>query len=120
MMKKTMVLGASPNPARYAHKAVSRLVAQGHEVIPVGIKAGEIAGINILNELRPVEDIHTISLYLGVPHQAAYYDYILSLQPQRLIFNPGTENPELGRLAREQGIAVESACTLVMLATGAY
>ena len=106
MKKKTLVLGASPNPARYAYTAVSRLVAGGHEAIPLGIKAGQIAGIDILNELRLIEDIHTISLYLSPIHQPAYYDYILSLNPQRLIFNPGTENTELVQLAREQGICV--------------
>lgn len=120
-MKKTVVLGATTNPARAAFAAVERMVRKGVEVIPVGIRKGEVAGVAIRNDLPAPAGVHTVTLYLGSPRQSQYYDYILKeLQPKRLIFNPGTENPELAHLARESGIEVEIACTLVMLSMGTY
>lgn len=120
-MKKTLVLGASPNPARYAYAAVEQLAVHGHEVIPIGQRKGEIAGLPIINEPPAVEGVDTITLYLSPENQRPYYDYILhEIRPKRLIFNPGTENAELARKAREVGIEVEMACTLVMLAIQAY
>lgn len=118
--KRTLVLGASTNPARYSNRAVGMLLEKGIEPVPVGIKNGNIEGIPILNGEPKLEDVHTVTLYLNPERQKAYYDYILSLQPKRIIFNPGTENPELIRLARENDIEVEIACTLTMLAVGNY
>ena len=119
-MKKTLVLGASPNPSRYSNIAVNRLTNHGHEVVPVGVREGEIAGIEIIKGRPEVECIDTVTLYLNPKRQEEYYDYILALNPKRIIFNPGTENPELSRLAREQGIETEIACTLVQLSIGEY
>ncbi|MEL6924785.1 MAG: CoA-binding protein [Bacteroidota bacterium] len=119
-MKKTIVLGASPNTRRYAYHAVQRLLAAGHEVIPVGIKKGIIEGIPIRNDQSLIEDIDTITLYINPTIQKSYYDYILSLKPNRIIFNPGTENPELANLAKEKGIETEVACTLVLLSLNEY
>ena len=119
-MKKTIVLGATPNPDRYAFQATKRLKAYGHEVIPLGIRKGEIEGIKIENSTPQYEGVDTITLYLNPDLQKPYYDYILSLQPKRIIFNPGTENFELVRLAKQQGIKTEMACTLVMLSIGNY
>lgn len=119
-MKKTIVLGATPNPARYAYLATMRLAQRGHEVIPVGIRAGEIEGITIQEGKPEIEGVDTVTLYLGPERQAEYYDYILSLKPKRIVFNPGTENPELVQLAKEQGIETVEGCTLVMLSIGAY
>ncbi len=119
-MKKTIVLGATPNPDRYAFQATKRLKAHGHEVIPLGIRKGEIEGIKIENSTPQYEGIHTVTLYLNPDLQKSYYDYILSLKPKRIIFNPGTENFELVRLAKQQGIETEMACTLVMLSIGNY
>ena len=119
-MKKTLVLGASTNPIRYSNAAVQRLTNGGFEVVPVGIEEGEISGVPILRGRPAMDDVHTITVYLNPRRQEEYYDYILSLNPKRIIFNPGTENPELMRLAREKGIEVEMACTLVMLAVGQY
>ena len=116
----TLVLGASTNPARDSHQAVHRLVRAGHTVSAVGLREGEIAGIDIQTGTPELEDVHTITLYLNARRQEPLYDYILGLNPQRIIFNPGTENPELVRLANEAGIEVEIACTLVMLATDSY
>ncbi|MCB0563732.1 MAG: CoA-binding protein [Phaeodactylibacter sp.] len=119
-MKKTLVLGASTNPIRYSNAAVHRLAQGGFEVVPVGVREGEISGVTIEQGKPVLENIHTITLYLNPQRQQEYYDYILSLNPKRIIFNPGTENPELIRLAREKGIEVEMGCTLVMLAVGQY
>jgi hypothetical protein len=118
--KRTVVLGASTNPARYSHRAVGLLLDKGIEPIPVGIKRGEIEGIPILNGEPELEDVHTVTLYLSPDNQRQYYDFILGLHPKRIIFNPGTENPELIRMAREQDIEVEIACTLTMLVVGNY
>jgi len=119
-MKKTLVLGASTNELRYSYIATQRLKTYGHEVVPVGIREGAIEGIEIQQGEPDVEGVDTITLYLNPQRQEAYYDYILGLKPKRIIFNPGTENPTLMRLAREQDIETEAACTLVLLSTGQY
>lgn len=119
-MKKTVILGATPNPERYAYLATSRLKKAGHEVLPVGNKKGDIEGIVIENGTPQYEGVDTVTLYLNPDNQKIYYDYILSLKPKRIIFNPGAENWELVRLAKEQGIETEIACTLVMLSIGNY
>jgi predicted CoA-binding protein len=119
-MKKTIVLGASPNPSRYSNRAVKRLLSSGFEPIAIGIRKGEIEGIEILTDVPFIKNVHTITLYLNPERQKPHYDYILNLKPERIIFNPGTENPELMRLASDQEIKVEVACTLVLLAVGEY
>ena len=118
--KKTVVLGATPNPSRYAYLATNRLKEYNQPVVPVGIRQGEIGGTEILQGTPPIEEVDTVTLYLGAPRQKQYYEYILSLEPKRIIFNPGTENPELVQLAKEQGIESVRGCTLVMLAVGDY
>ncbi|MBX2874844.1 MAG: CoA-binding protein [Saprospiraceae bacterium] len=119
-MKKTLVLGASTNPTRASHQAVHRLLNNGHEPVLVGIKEGDVAGIDIQHGQPELADIDTVTLYMNPKRQVDQYEYILGLEPKRIIFNPGTENPTLMRLAREKGIEVEIACTLVMLATDQY
>ena len=119
-MKKTLVLGATTNAGRYAYLAVNALTRHGHEVVPVGVRTGEVAGIPIQHGMPPVPEVDTITLYIGPARQTAYYHYILSLQPKRLIFNPGTENPELAALAEAHGIETVEGCTLVMLSIGGY
>jgi predicted CoA-binding protein len=119
-MKKTLVLGASDNPSRYAYRAVHSLKNHGHEVVPVGIRQGKVAGLDIHTDRPALDDIDTVTLYVGPQNQPSWYDYILSLKPRRIIFNPGTENPELERRAQQQGIRTEEACTLVMLSIGNY
>ncbi len=119
--KKTLVLGASPKPERYSNKAVRLLRKFGHPVVAVGLRNDVIEDIPII---RPEEvkekDIHTVTLYLSPKNQKAYYDFILSLQPKRVIFNPGTENPELKKLLEEKGIETVENCTLVMLRSGLF
>lgn len=120
-MKRTLILGASSNPERYAYKATMRLAENSHPVFPVGLRAGEIGNHQILTDTPIIENIDTITLYVGAQNQPVYYDYILNqIKPKRIIFNPGTENPELEKLAQEQGIETEVACTLVLLSIGNY
>lgn len=118
--KKTLVLGASPNPARYSYLAVNRLSRYNQPVVAIGKRKGKVGDVEIDTERAPLADIDTITLYLNPQNQKQYYDYIISLKPKRIIFNPGTENPELYKLARENNIQVLEACTLVMLGTGQY
>ncbi|KAF2513515.1 CoA-binding protein [Flavobacterium foetidum] len=118
--KKTLVLGASTNPERYSYRAVNMLVAKGHSVIAIGQKAGEVAGVSIHAKIIPVKNIDTITLYLNPNRQREYYNFIVETKPKRVVFNPGTENPELYQLLESNGIEVEIACTLVLLATSQY
>lgn len=118
--KKTVVLGASPNPVRFSYKAVKSLLRHDQEVVAVGFREGLIEGETILTGQPPIENVHTVSIYIGSSRQADYYDYIFSLKPVRVIFNPGTVNPEfMGRL-KQAGIEPVSECMLVMLNDGEY
>jgi predicted CoA-binding protein len=119
-MKKTVVLGASENPARYSYLAVQKLERYGHPVVAIGKKAGKVGSIPVTTERTEEKDVDTVTLYLNPGLQRQYYDYILSLHPKRIIFNPGTENDELQQLAKENGIQPLEACTLVLLGTGQY
>lgn len=118
--KKTLVLGATPNTGRYANLAANRLVSHGHSIVNVGIREGEVAGVPIEKPDTIHTDIDTITLYVGPQRQPPLYDYILSTHPKRIIFNPGTENSELRKLATDKGIETEYACTLVLLSIGDY
>lgn len=120
MAHKTVVIGASPNPDRYAYKAVQSLVNHNQPVVAVGIRKGEIAGVTIQTGHPEIADVHTVTLYVGRSGQPDLYDYILSLKPRRVIFNPGTENPELAKLLHKNGVEVTEACTLVLLSTNQY
>ena len=118
--KKTLVIGASQNPQRYSYLAVQRLNAHNHPVVALGKRPGNIGNTVIETEHKPFDNIDTVTLYLNPVRQKEYYDYILSLHPKRIIFNPGAENDELLELAKSKGIDVEEACTLVMLSTQQY
>ena len=118
--KKTLVLGASTNPSRYSYLAIHRLIDHGHEVVPIGIKKGEVAGISILEKFDEVDAVDTVTLYVGPQNQAQYHDQILDLKPKRVIFNPGTHNHKLIEALEENGIEAVDACTLVMLSAGTY
>lgn len=118
--KKTLVIGATDNPARYSFLAINSLRQHGHPVIGIGNRNGKVGDVSFSKE-RPIDqDIDTITLYLNPKNQEEYYDYILSLHPQRIIFNPGTENKVLEKMAEDKGIQVMEACTLVLLSTGMY
>ncbi|MCP4457903.1 MAG: CoA-binding protein [Cytophagales bacterium] len=121
-MRKTVVIGATPNPARYAFLAAEKLTIHQEDFVLVGIKKGEVFGKEILDlRSKPeIDNVDTITLYLSAFNQREWEEYILSLNPKRIIFNPGAENFELGRKAESQGIESENACTLVMLGSGVY
>lgn len=118
--KKTLVLGASANPGRYSCMAIKKLVEAGQSVVGIGLKEEEVAGIKIHTKQIPLKNIDTVTLYLNPSRQKEYYNYITGIQPKRVIFNPGTENPEFYQLLRSNNIQVEVACTLVMLSMKQY
>jgi predicted CoA-binding protein len=118
--KKTLVLGASDNPARYSFLAINRLRNYQHPVVAIGLKNRTVADVPIDTEKKAFTDVDTITLYLNATRQKEYYDYILSLHPKRIIFNPGAENEELYQLAQKNNIQPMEACTLVLLSTGQY
>lgn len=121
-VKKTAIIGATDNPSRYAYLAASMLKQYQHPIVPLGIKKGEVFGTEILDiRQKPVvNDVDTVTLYIGPHRQPEWYDYLLSLKPKRIIFNPGTENPELEKLAEDHGIESLEACTLVLLRSHQY
>ena len=118
--KKTLVLGASANPARYSCMAIKKLVNHDYPVVGIGLKEEEVSGIKIHTKQLPLTNIDTVTLYLNPSRQRDYYNYIIELEPKRVIFNPGTENPEFYQLLRQNKIEVEVACTLVMLSMNQY
>ena len=120
MKKNTVVLGASQNEERYSNMAVKKLIAHSHPVTAIGNKEGIINDVKIIKDNPVVHDVDTVTLYLNPENQKPYYNYILSLNPKRIIFNPGTENDELEKLATEKGIKTMDACTLVLLSTNQY
>lgn len=117
MSKKTVIVGSSTNRGRYAWLAAQMLTEYGHPIVPLGIKQGQVFGQDILDiRKKPaIEDVDTITLYLSPQNQKSWYRYLLDLKPSRIIFNPGTENEEFEALAREEGVEVMEACTLVLL-----
>lgn len=119
-MAETLVVGASENPERYAYKAVRMLREYNHEVIAFGNRPGKIGDIAISTDWNSNWSPDTITLYVNSKIQEQFIDRIIALRPRRLIFNPGTENPEFQKLLKQNSIEVEEACTLVMLSTGQY
>ena len=119
-MKKTLVLGASLKTDRYSNYAIHSLVETNHEVVGIGLKEGFVNRVKIFKGKPLVDGIHTVTLYLNAKRQIEYYDYIIALQPERVVFNPGTKNKELEGLLKKNNIFFEEACTLVLLSTGQY
>lgn len=121
MHKRTLVLGASPNPNRFAYKAIRSLQRRDYPIIAIGKKDADLDGI-IIRSGKPTDigEIHTVALYLNAQHQKEFYEYLLKLKPRRIIFNPGTHNPEFAEMAKEKGIEVVEDCLLVMLNNGKY
>lgn len=117
---KTLVLGASTKPGRFSYLAIKSLIKNGVDVVAIGAREGELDGIKIHNKQTPIDELHTVSLYLSPANQANYLDYIIKLKPHRIVFNPGTENPTLVKMARENNIEVVFDCTLVMLNNGSF
>ena len=119
-MKKTLVVGASLNPDRYSFKAINALRLAGHPVVAFGLKEGIVADVNIHKEWQFTSDIDTVTMYVNPQRQIELYDKIIALNPKRVIFNPGTENPEFETLLASEGIETEIACTLVLLSIEHY
>lgn len=117
---KTLIIGASKNPERYSYKAADKLLKHGHEIELLGLRPDEIFGQTIDTEKKQFTDIDTVTMYVGPQRQAEYFDYIVSLKPRRVIFNPGTENEDFFDILKKNNIEFETACTLVMLGTGQY
>ena len=120
MNKNTLVFVASTKEERYSYKATLKLKEAGHKVYPVGFREGNINGLEIITNLPQIKELDTITLYINPKRQEEFYDYILSLKPKRIIFNPGTENPKLYQILEENNIEFEAACTLVLLSTNQY
>lgn len=120
LLPRTLVLGASQRPERYSYLAIRSLRKHQIEVVAIGARKGIVEDVEIQTEPKDFEDIHTVTIYLNPKNQLPYFNYILGLNPKRIIFNPGTENPELEKLARKNGIDVVEGCTLVMLSNGTY
>jgi predicted CoA-binding protein len=118
--KKTLVLGASDNPSRYSYLAIQQLKRHGHPVVAIGRRDCSVGNVEIDKEKKPFDNVDTVTVYMNAQHQQEYQDYILSLHPKRIIFNPGAENEELSALAESKGIESLQACTLVMLSTNQY
>ena len=119
-MKKTVVIGASPNEARYSNMAVHKLHNYGHEVVPLGIRKGNIDNFEIITDKPTLTDINTVTMYVGPQNQDDWIEYIFSINPKRIIFNPGTKNNYFIDEARKKGIEVLITCTLVLLDSGGY
>lgn len=118
--KKTLVLGASPDPSRYSYLAIMKLREKDHDVVAIGKRNGKVSDVKIDTKEKVIENLDTVTLYLNANNQKEYYNYIFSLKPQQIIFNPGAENKELVSLAEKKGIQAREACTLVLLSTGQY
>jgi predicted CoA-binding protein len=116
----TLVLGASTKPERYSYKAILQLRAKNYPVVALGVAAGKVADVDFVMDFEKLPPIHTVSVYLNPARQEAYYEKIIALQPQRVLFNPGTENPQFSEMLKSVGIQSENACNLVLLATNQY
>jgi predicted CoA-binding protein len=120
MKKKTLVLGASTKPERYSYKAIKMLRSRSHPVTAIGMRQGKVDDVEIVNEMLPIKDLDTVTMYLSPINQEPYYQYLVDLKPKRVIFNPGTENFDLMKVLKDNDIAVTSYCTLVLLSTDVY
>ena len=118
--KKTLVIGGSIKPERYSNKAIRQLLSYGHPVVSVGMREAEVEGVKIQTGYPEFKDIHTVTLYVGPKNQPHFYDYLLGLNPDRIIFNPGTENDEFVKMAEDNNIEAVQHCTLIMLAEGSF
>jgi predicted CoA-binding protein len=120
MTKSTLVIGASLKDSRYSNIAVKTLVSKKFPVTAIGLREGYIDETHVITETPKLNDIHTVTLYLGPENQKTWYNYILDLNPQRVVFNPGTENDEFRDLLSSAGIETIEGCTIVMVQAGTY
>ncbi|MFW6020018.1 MAG: CoA-binding protein [Bacteroidales bacterium] len=118
--KKTIVLGVSPDPQKRAHRVCKKLLEKGHTIVPLGIRPGYVNNIPIITDISTAEEVHTVIIYLRASRQKSWLPYILASKPRRIIFNPGSENPELIELAKERKIDILYECALLMLSSNRY
>ncbi|MBN1950432.1 MAG: CoA-binding protein [Bacteroidales bacterium] len=119
-MGKIVLIGASMNPARYSNQAVRSLHRNGYEVVAIGRRPGKVGDVEIITGLPPVQEVDKVVLYINAQVQREYYDYIFRLRPGEIIFNPGTENPELAGLAVRNRVEIRYDCALVLLDAGMF
>lgn len=121
MKEKVAILGASHNPERYAYKAFKMLQEYGHDPVPVNPGRVEIEGKKVFPALGAIDfPIDTLTMYVGPAISTSLANDILALRPKRVIFNPGSENPELEKKLEQKGVQVLEACTLVLLRTNQF
>jgi len=120
MTKNTLVIGASLKESRYSNLCVRTLVSGHFPVTAIGLREGSIDETPVQSGYPELNNIHTVSLYLGPENQVSWYDYILKLNPERVVFNPGTENEEFQDVLTNAGIEVIEGCTIVMVKSGTY
>lgn len=120
MRDKTLIIGASSNPERYSYKAAEKLLANNHEIYMIGNREDTLFEREVLKQQVAYTDVDTVTMYVSPQNQTNYFDYITTLNPRRVIFNPGTENAKLAKHLEAKGIETEEACTLVLLATNVY
>ena len=116
----TLVMGASLKEDRYSNRVIKVLRGFNYPVYAFGLRSGKVLDVQIDTQLKSYENIHTVTLYLNPKTQEPFYQYIINLKPERVIFNPGTENPEFYKLLEKENINVEVACSLVLLSTRQY
>ncbi|MFH0911266.1 MAG: CoA-binding protein [Planctomycetota bacterium] len=118
---RVAVLGASPKEERYSNKAVKMLLGRGHTVFPLHPACPSIHGLACTARLEDLpKPIHTLTVYLNEANSTRLIPKIIDLHPQRIILNPGAENPHLEEKAIAAGITVLNACTLVLLTTNQF
>jgi len=120
MTKSTLVIGASLKESRYSNICVKTLVSGQFPVTALGIREGMIDQVSVQTGFPELTNIHTVTLYMGPDNQKSWYQYILDLNPERVVFNPGTENPEFENLLTSAGIEVTEDCTIMMVQGGRF
>src|SRR4051812_6610447 len=119
--ERVVVIGASPKPQRYSHRAIAMLKQFGHTPIPVNPAFPEVLGEKCYPTITEVPGkIDTVTMYVGRQRSERMIDEVVRTQPRRIIMNPGAENDELAEAARRVGISVQYDCTLVLLQTGEF
>lgn len=121
-MEVVAVIGASSDTSRYSYKAMEMLEDYGHKPIPVHPREDEVRGHQVIHNLGELEgkNVDTITVYVNPAISDKYEKDMIKVKPKRVIFNPGAENPKLSKALKDNGIAVENACTLVLLRTNQY
>ena len=120
-MKNVAVIGASNKAERYSNLAMKMLEQYGYRPIPVTPLPDTVCGHPTHASITDItESVDTVTLYVSPRQQENLAGQLVRLNPRRVIFNPGTENPAMYGILEAAGIEVIEACTLVMLRTGQF